>query len=83
MSDVIVAKESHLRSVLKAFSWRIVATLVPATEFDGPFEPEPLPAGDVSWFHPAGLVPNGVENALSVAEPAGLGGTQRGCFVAA
>ena len=36
--------------------WRILATLVPATESDGPFEPEPLPAGDVAWFHPSGLV---------------------------
>lgn len=31
MSDVIVAKESHLRSVLKAFSWRIVATTTTTT----------------------------------------------------
>ena len=39
-----------------AEGWRILATLVPATESDGPFEPEPLPAGDVAWFHPAGLI---------------------------
>lgn len=31
MSEPDVAKESHLRSVLKAFSWRIVATTTTTT----------------------------------------------------